>query len=140
MSFSLDTVKAARTVFQTGFDRNAQQMMERFRPYCVVKTGVTGKSQSFKKIQKREMSDVTGRLQPTVGQEQTWEYRYINPRKASLTTLLDEDDASDLDLGVAATGEIITEHNSAAARKVDKFFLDGIMGNTRGTNATWGDV
>lgn len=129
MSVSLSTVQAARTVFQDGFVRVAQQMQSRFRDLADVKTGLTGKSHVFKKIDKTEMDEVTGRLQPTVGEEQTWQYRHLFPRKAQKTKILDEDDASELGLAVAPTGEISTEINSAGKRKIDKFFLEGILGN-----------
>lgn len=129
MSVSLSTVQAARTIFQDGFVRVAQQTQSRFRELCDVKTGLTGKSHVFKKIDKTEMDEVTGRLQPTVGEEHTWQYRHLFPRKAQKTKILDEDDASELGLAVAPTGEISTEINSAAKRKIDKFFLEGILGD-----------
>lgn len=116
-------------MFQEGFERVAQQVQSRFRNFASVKTGVMGKSHAFKKIQKREMKDVTGRLQPTNPEEQLFEYRYVMPRKAELATILDEDDASELGLGVAPTGEIALEHNSAAERKIDDYFIAGILGN-----------
>lgn len=128
MSVPLSTVEAARKVFQEGWERNSQQLISRFRDYAVVKTGLKGKSVTFKKIQKREMSLQTGRFQPVNPQEQTWEYRHLFPKKAFLDTWIDEDDDSELALGVAPTGEIIMEHNSAAARQLDDFFLAGIMG------------
>lgn len=127
MGVELTVSQAARTMFQEGFERAAQQMQSRFRNFASVKTGLTGKSHAFKKIRKREMKDVTGRLQQTVGEEQAYEYRYMMPRKASLATILDEDDASELGLGVAPTGDILLEHQSAAARKLDDIFLAGIM-------------
>ncbi len=128
MSVELTTVQAARTIFQEGFERQAQQLHSRFKAYADIKTGLTGKSQAYKKIRKMEMDDVTGRLQPTVGDEATWEYRYLFPRKAQKTSVLDEDDASELGLAVAPTGEIRMEHDSAAARKLDDIFLGGILG------------
>ena len=115
-------------MFQEGFDRVAQQMQSRFRMYAEVKPGLVGKSTTFKKIQKREMRDVTGRLQPNVGEEQLFEHRYLFPKKADLTTILDVDDASELGLQVAPTGEISMEHNSAAMRKLDDYFISGILG------------
>jgi len=129
MSVALSIPQSARTMFQEGFERVAQQLQSRFRDYADVKTGVLGKSHAFKKIQKREMTDVTGRLQDTNPEEQTFEYRYIMPRKAQLATILDEDDASELGLAVAPTGEIAMEHESAAARKVDDYFIAGILGS-----------
>lgn len=120
--------ESARAMFQDGFERQAQQLVSRFREYAVVKEGCTGRSQAHRKLVKREMTDVTGRLQPTTGDEQQIIHRHVFPRKASLTTILDEDDATELESGVAPTGEIMLEHNSAAARKVDDIFLDGIMG------------
>lgn len=103
-------------------------MQSRFRAWATVKTGCTGKSQAHRKIETADMTDVTGRLQATVGQELGIQHRYIFPRKASLATVLDEDDANDLDLAVAPTGEIITQHAAAAMRKLDDIFLAGIMG------------
>jgi hypothetical protein len=129
MSVTLTVPQSARTMFQEGFERVAQQLQSRFRAYADVKTGVLGKSHAFKKIQKREMTDVTGRLQDTNPEEQTFEYRYIMPRKAQLATILDEDDASELGLGVAPTGDITMEHESAAARKLDDYFIAGILGS-----------
>jgi len=120
--------ESARAMFQDGFERQAQQLVSRFRNYAVVKEGCTGRSQAHRKLVKREMTDVTGRLLPTVGDEQKIIHRYVFPRKASLTTILDEDDANELESGVAPAGEIQIEHNSAAARKVDDIFLDGITG------------
>lgn len=128
MSTSLTTIEAARAMFQEGFERQAQQIQSRFRNFADVKTGLTGKSQVYKKIRKMEMNDVTGRFQPTVGEEASWEYRYLFPRKAEKVTVLDEDDASELGLAVAPTGEIRMEHASAAARKIDDIFLAGILG------------
>jgi hypothetical protein len=128
MSVSLTTVQAARTVFQEGFMRVAQQTQSRFRELADVKTGLTGKSHVFKKIDKTEMEDVTGRLQPTIGEEQTWQHRYLFPRKAQKTKILDEDDAFELALAVAPKGEIITEITSAAKRRIDKYFIEGILG------------
>lgn len=129
MSIELTTITAARAMFQEGFERQAQQIQSRFRNFADVKTGLTGKSQVYKKIRKMEMNDVIGRFQPTVGDEAKWEYRYLFPRKAEKVTVLDEDDASELGLSVAPTGEIRMEHASAAARKIDDIFLAGIMGN-----------
>lgn len=128
MSIPLPTIDAARAMFQEGFERQAQQIQSRFRNFADVKTGLTGKSQVYKKIRKMEMNDVTGRFQPTVGDEAVWEYRYLFPRKAEKVTVLDEDDASELGLSVAPTGEIRMEHASAAARKIDDIFLTGILG------------
>lgn len=128
MSISLTTIDAARAMFQEGFERQAQQIQSRFRNFADVKTGLTGKSHVFKKIRKMEMNDVTGRFQPTVGDEANWDYRYLFPRKAEKVTVLDEDDASELGLSVAPTGEIRLEHASAAARKIDDIFLAGITG------------
>lgn len=129
MSVPLTIPQSARTMFQEGFERLAQQTQSRMRGCASVKTGLTGKSHAFKKIAKREMNDVTGRLQPTVGQEQLFEYRYMMPRKAELATILDEDDASELGLSVAPTGDITVEHHSAAERKIDDIFFAGILGN-----------
>ncbi|RYD48070.1 MAG: hypothetical protein EOP85_04305 [Verrucomicrobiaceae bacterium] len=137
MSAPITTIEAARTMFQEGFERQAQQIQSRFRNFADVKTGLTGKSHVFKKIRKMEMNDVTGRFQPTVGDEANWDYRYLFPRKAEKVTVLDEDDASELGLSVAPTGEIRMEHTSAAARKIDDIFLAGIMGmNYEGKNET----
>src|SRR5688572_15391967 len=77
MSISLTTIDAARAMFQEGFERQAQQIQSRFRNFADVKTGLTGKSHVFKKIRKMEMNDVTGRFQPTVGDEANWDYRYL---------------------------------------------------------------
>lgn len=128
MSVPLNVVQAARRVFAEGFEREAQQTMSRFRSYADVKTGLTGKTHGFKKIVKREMVDVTGRLQDTNPEEQLFRYRYLFPRKAKLATIFDEDDASELALAVAPTGETIVEHTSAAARKIDAIFIAGILG------------
>lgn len=116
-------------MFAEGFEREAQQIMSRFRTYADVKTGLTGKAHVFKKIVKREMQDVTGRLQDTNPEEQQYRYRYLFPRKAKLATIFDEDDASELGLSVAPTGDTIVEHTSAAARKVDDYFIAGILGD-----------
>lgn len=129
MSVALTVPQSARNMFQSGMERAAQQFQSRFRAYAQVKTGCTGKSQAHRKIQKMEMNDVTGRLQPTVGQEIALEHRYLFPKKADLATIVDEDDAAELDLAVAPTGEISTEHISAAGRKLDSIFLNGIIGS-----------
>jgi hypothetical protein len=129
MSVALTVPQSARNMFQSGMERAAQQFQSRFKAYAQVKTGCTGKSQAHRKIQKMEMNDVTGRLQPTVGQEIALEHRYLFPRKADLATIVDEDDAAELDLAVAPTGEISTEHVSAAGRKLDAIFLNGILGS-----------
>lgn len=129
MSVALTVPQSARNMFQSGMERAAQQLQSRFRAFASVKTGCTGKSSAHRKLQKMEMNDVTGRLQPTVGQEIALEHRYLFPRKADLATIVDEDDAAELDLAVAPTGEISTEHVSAAGRKLDSIFLSGILGN-----------
>ncbi len=129
MSVAITIPQSARNMFQTGMEHVAQQLQSRFKAYATVKTGCTGKSQAHRKVQKAEMNDVTGRLQPTNGQELLLEHRYLFPRKASLATILDEDDASDLDLAVAPTGEISTQHQGAANRKVDDIFIAGIIGS-----------
>ena len=129
MSVPLTVPQSARNMFQSGMERAAQQFQSRARGFATVKTGCTGKSQAHRKIQKMEMNDATGRLQPTVGQEMLLEHRYVFPRKADLATIVDEDDAAELDLGVAPTGEISTEHISAAGRKLDSIFFNGILGN-----------
>jgi hypothetical protein len=129
MSVPLTIPQSARNMFQSGMERAAQQFQSRLRSYAAVKTGCTGKSQAHRKIQKMEMNDVTGRLQPTVGKELALEHRYVFPRKADLATIVDEDDAGELDLAVAPTGEISTEHVSAAGRKIDSIFLNGIIGS-----------
>jgi hypothetical protein len=128
MSVALTVPQSARNMFQAGMEHVAQQLQARFKAYATVKTGCTGKSQAHRKIQKAEMSDVTGRLQPTVGQELALEHRYLFPRKASLATILDEDDAAELDLAVAPTGEVVTQHQGAANRKLDDIFIAGICG------------
>jgi len=120
--------QSARNMFQEGMEHVAQQLQSRFKAYATVKTGCTGKSQAHRKVQKAEMNDHTGRLQPTVGQELLLEHRYLFPRKASLATILDEDDAQELDLAVAPTGEISTQHGAAANRKLDDIFIAGILG------------
>lgn len=129
MAVELNIPQSARVQFQTGLERVAQQLQSRFRGLAIVKTGCTGKAQAHRKIRKMEMKDTTGRLQPTIGEEMSLLHRYLFPRKAELTTILDEDDAAELDAGVAPTGSIITEHGSAAGRKLDSIFLNGIIGD-----------
>jgi hypothetical protein len=129
MPTNLTIPQSARNMFQAGMEQVAQQLQSRFRAYATVRTGCTGKSQAHRKIQKEEMNDVTGRLQPTNGKELYVTHRYVYPRKASLATVLDEDDAADLDLQVAPTGEIQVQHRSAAFRKLDSIFIQGITGD-----------
>jgi len=128
MATTLTVSTAARNIFQTGMEQAAQQLQSRLRPYAVVKTGCTGKSQGHRKIQSVEMADSTGRLQATVGQELGLEHRYLFPRKAWVATTLDEDDAADLDLQVAPTGDISTQHIQAVGRKIDDIMIAGITG------------
>ncbi|MDB6077729.1 MAG: hypothetical protein JWO82_1476 [Akkermansiaceae bacterium] len=128
MSVAITIPQSARNMFQDGMEQMAQQMQSRFRAYADVKTGCTGKSQAHRKIQETEMNDSTGRLQKTVGEELLLEHRYLFPKKAYKATLLDEDDAGDLDLSVAPTGEVGQQHRMAAGRKVDDIFLAGIIG------------
>lgn len=128
MSVSLSILQAARNMFQPGMEHVAQQAASRLRQYATVKTGCSGKSQAHRKIQSANMTDATGRLLPTTGQELALEQRYLFPRKATLTTLMDEDDASELDLQVAPTGEIGMQHAMAAGRKIDDIFIAGILG------------
>lgn len=128
MATSLTIPESARNMFQQGMEQLAQQLQSRFRAYATIKTGCTGKSQAHRKVTKEEMEDHTGRIQDTHGREMALLHRYVFPRKASLATYLDEDDAGELDLGVAPTGEIITQHQGAAQRKVDDIFIAGIVG------------
>jgi len=121
-------MQAARNMFQSSMEQVAQQAASRLRSYATVTTGCTGKSQAHRKILPAEMQDSTGRLQPTVGQELLLSQRYLFPRKASLTTYLDEDDALDIDMQVAPTGEIGEQHRSAAGRKIDDILIAGILG------------
>jgi hypothetical protein len=129
MAVTLSIPQSARNMFQSGMEHVAQQMQSRFKAFATVKTGCTGKSQAHRKINKAEMTDVTGRLQPTQGQELELLHRYLFPRKASLATIIDEDDAAELDLAVAPTGEVSTQHQAAANRKLDDIFISGIIGN-----------
>lgn len=128
MATNLTIPQSARIKFQEGMEHVAQQMQSRFREWAKVKTGCTGKASAHRKVTKAEMNDVTGRLAPTLGQELLLNHRYLFPRKADLATILDEDDAAELDLAVAPTGDIITQHSAAAGRKIDSIFLNGIMG------------
>lgn len=128
MANELTISQAARNMFQDGIDHVAQQKMSRFRELAIVKSGCTGKSQAHRKMPKTEMSVVTGRLQPTVGQEQEVRHRYLFPGKHELATLIDEDDAQDLDFAFSPSGEATKQHQMAAARRIDKIFLDGIVG------------
>lgn len=129
MPVEITIPQSARVQFQSGLERVAQQLQSRFKGLAVVKTGCTGKAQAHRKVQKMEMTDITGRLQNNVGNELSLMHRYVFPKKAGLTTWLDEDDAQELDAGVAPTGSIVTEHGSAAARKTDAYFLNGIIGD-----------
>lgn len=129
MAINLIIPQSARNMFQAGMELVAQQLQSRFRAYATVRTGCTGKAQAHRKIQKDEMTDVTGRLQPTNAKELYVTHRYVYPRKASLATVLDEDDAGDLDLQVAPTGEISEQHRAAAFRKLDSIFIAGITGD-----------
>lgn len=141
MSVQLTIPQAARAVFQDGMEHLSQQKASRFQKYATVKTGCTGKSAAHRKIQVTEMSDVTGRIQPTVGEELGLEQRYIFPRKAQKATLIDEDDAATLGLAVAPTGDIAMQHRMAAGRKIDKIFLDGISGdNLEGVEDTMSTI
>lgn len=126
---TLTIPQSARAVFQDGMEHLAQQKASRFQKYATVKTGVTGKASAHRRIQATEMTDVTGRIQPTIGEELGLEHRYIFPRKAQKATLIDEDDAATLALAVAPTGDIALQHRMAAGRKIDKIFLDGITGS-----------
>jgi hypothetical protein len=125
---TLTIPQSARAVFQDGMEHLAQQKASRFQKYATVKTGCTGKASAHRRIQATEMTDVTGRIQPTIGEELGLEHRYIFPRKAQKATLIDEDDAATLALSVAPTGDIALQHRMAAGRKIDKIFLDGITG------------
>lgn len=129
MSVALTIPQACRNMFQDGLEHEAQQLQSRFRECARVKTGCTGKSQAHRIKRKVEMRDATGRLQKTVGEEQSLEHRYIFGRKAYLATLIDEDDAMDLDWAFGPTGEEQADHVSAAGRKVDDIFISGILGN-----------
>ena len=124
----LNIPQSVRANFQAGMEHIAQQMQSRFKSWATVKTGCTGKSQAHRKIGKAEMDDDTGRIQPTNGQEMELFQRFAFPRRAKLATVIDEDDAAELELGVAPTGEILTQHQAAASRKVDRIFLAGITG------------
>jgi hypothetical protein len=129
MSVQLTIPQSARIMFHEGMDHLAQQKASRFQKYAMVKTGCTGKASAHRRIQSSDMTDVTGRLQPTIGEELGLEHRYIFPRKAQKATLIDEDDAATLALSVAPTGDIALQHRMAAGRKIDKIFLDGISGS-----------
>jgi hypothetical protein len=129
MPVSMTVLQAARNHFQTGMEQVAQQQASRLRAYATVKTGCTGKSQAHRKIQAIEFTDSTGRLLPTTGTEIGLEQRYLFPRKAVGVTLVDEDDAGELDLQVAPTGEIRMAHEMGAGRKIDDILIAGILGN-----------
>jgi hypothetical protein len=128
MAVEITIPQSARNMFQDGIEHVAQQMQSRFRGFATVKTGCTGKSQAHRKLQKKEMRDVTGRLQQTVGEENAVLQRFLFPRKAELTTWIDEDDAQDMDYQFGPTGETQTQHTAAASRKVDDIFIAGILG------------
>lgn len=130
MPVSLSVIEAARKIFQDGFDREAQQLMSRFRGFADVKTGITGKTDSYKVYRKgSDMQVVTGRLQDTNPEEAAYRYRYLFPKKGKKATIFDEDDGSELGLSVAPTGEEIREHISSSARFVDDTFIAGILGD-----------
>lgn len=129
MATNLTIPQSTRAMFASGIERVAQQIQKRFAPFATVKTGCTGKSQAHRKINKMEAQESTGRLQDTNAQEIGLQQRFLFPRKAWLASILDEDDAKELDLSVAPTGEISIEHASALNRKADSIFLSGITGN-----------
>lgn len=130
MAISLSAVDAARKIFAEGFEREAQQLMSRLRPYAEVKTGLLGKAHSFKIYRKgSDMQLVTGRLQDTNPEEAAYRYRYLFPKKGKKATIFDEDDGNELGLSVAPTGDELVEHVSSAGRFVDDIFIAGILGN-----------
>jgi len=134
MAIPLTIPQAVRNMFQDGIEHEAQQLQSRFRDMATVKTGCAGKSVAHRIKRKVEMRDATGRIQKTVGEEQSLEHRYIFARKAYLATLIDEDDAQDLEYMFGPTGEEQIDHVSAAGRKVDDIFISGILGtNYEGT-------
>jgi len=120
--------QSARNMFRDGVEHVAQQLQSRFRQCATVKTGCTGKSQAHRKIQKGDMSDVTGRHGDTVGEELGLFQRYIFPRKAQKVTWIAEDDAQDINNEFGPTGETQVVHTGAIGRKTDDIFLSGILG------------
>lgn len=119
----------APNVFQKNMELAAQQLQSRFRMFADVMTGATGKAQTHRKVGKEEMDLETSRIADTGGTEATYYSRVVTPSKGVKTSLVDEDDQATLDIDVSPGGSLLTTHQAAAGRFVDRYFIAGLTGS-----------
>jgi hypothetical protein len=125
--------ESARIMFRDEIDHVAQECQDLFRQYAVVGEG-SGVATAHRLAGEVEFNEVTGRLQPTIGEEAMLLHRYVRPKKVVGANLIDEDDHQTLATAVAPQGWIVESHRKGAKKKLNKIFLDGIVGtNYEGT-------
>lgn len=124
--------------FGKNFDPVSAQTVSRFRKAAIVDTSVTGEAKTHNLVDTVEDQESTGtRVEKTVLQELDTEKRWIRPRKFDLATYDVPFDEKLLAPTIMPGGKHIMAHGGAYGRRLDRVFLEGLLGvNYKGKEGT----
>jgi Phage capsid protein len=115
--------------FGNNFKLAAQQQDSRFRKAAQVETGCTGEAKTHNLILPSDDEEVTGhRYKKVELRDLETEKRWVRPRKFQQVSSEDEFDETLLGPTIMPGGTHIQVHAGAYGRRLDRVFLDGLLG------------
>lgn len=118
------------TQWGKNFTAVSQQMQSRFRKAAMVETGCTGEAKTHNLVQSIEDNETTGdRYGRVVLRDLDTEKRWIRPRMFDNSTSEPKWDEELLAPTILPGGKHLEAHTAAYARRLDRVFVDALLGD-----------
>lgn len=120
-----------RQTFSDSFAETVQQKQSRMRKYATVRTGLVGTGQQINHVLPIELEETTGqRYKDVVLKDLDTAMRWFYPQEFQGVTAESKWDEKKLAPTVMPSGKHVNAHTAAYNRKVDRVFLNGLLGTS----------